>query len=508
MIYIDMRTSAIKREIKSMICISGFSLTLLLFLSMTQVLSAQEIIFIQKDGDYSEAVEMNTKANGFRGIWYMNQPSHDEYVYKYSGGLATYTAKHRPFAIYAETVDKTFFCFGGTDDKNETLYHNVSWFDHKTGKVANPTIVLDKRTTDAHDNPVLSIDDAGHIWIFSTSHGTTRPSYIYKSRKPFCIDTFVKVNANERVDGASQPFDNFSYFQVYFMPESGFMALFTKYQKGSGNRVIGFNTSEDGVDWNEWQVIAHIEEGHYAISDQYGDKISIAFNFHPAGKGLNYRTNLYYLHTTDFGKTWLTASGESVQLPVTEKRNPAMVREYQRDGLNCYLKDLNHDENGDPVILVLSSKGYQSGPVNDPRTWEVFAYKGSWQHNHVTTSDNNYDMGSLYIERGGAWRIIAPTGTGPQDYNPGGEVEMWISDDRGNNWVRSGVLTTNSMRNHTYIRRPLYAHPDFYAFWADGHGRMPSKSKLYYCDKQGHIYELPQQMKAKKGRAVSVQSDH
>jgi hypothetical protein len=30
------------------------------------------------------------KADGYRGIWYMNQPSQDGYVYKYSGGLGTY----------------------------------------------------------------------------------------------------------------------------------------------------------------------------------------------------------------------------------------------------------------------------------------------------------------------------------------------------------------------------------------------------------------------------------
>jgi len=32
---------------------------------------------------------LNKKADGYRGIWYMNQPSGDEFVYKYSGGLGT-----------------------------------------------------------------------------------------------------------------------------------------------------------------------------------------------------------------------------------------------------------------------------------------------------------------------------------------------------------------------------------------------------------------------------------
>jgi len=66
------------------------------------------------------------KDSGYRGIWYANQPQEDEYVYKYSGGLGTYCAKHGPMAIYAAEVHKTFFCYGGTDEENSTLLHMVS----------------------------------------------------------------------------------------------------------------------------------------------------------------------------------------------------------------------------------------------------------------------------------------------------------------------------------------------------------------------------------------------
>jgi hypothetical protein len=56
-------------------------------------------------------------------------------------------------------------------------------------------------------------------------------------------------------------------------------------------------------------------------------------------------------------------------------------------------------------------------------------------------------------------------------------------------------LTTGSERNHTYARRPVNAHPDFYAIWADGHGRRPSESTLYFCDSEGNVYALPREMK-------------
>jgi hypothetical protein len=477
--------------------------TILSIISVIEI-NAQEITFHQKDGVYSEALELNSKANGYKGIWYMNQPSNDEYVYKYSGGLATYTAKHRPFAIYTKAVDKTFFCFGGTDSKNSTLFHNISYYDHKTGSVANPTIIIDKKTTDAHDNPVLTVDGDGYLWIFSTSHGITRPSYIYKSLNPYNIDKFEEIKATEMVDDKKQPFNNFSYFQVYYVGGKGFFAFFTKYEINTGNRVIGFNTSSDGETWNEWQIIAHIDEGHYGISAEYKGRISIAFNYHPRGKGLNHRTNLYYMTTSDFGGTWHSVTNEKIELPATEINNPALVKNFRSEGLNCYLKDISHDESGNPVVLVVSSKGYQSGPANNPRTWEIFYFDDSWNQNSVTTSDNNYDMGSLYIEPNGIWRIIGPSGPGPQEYNPGGEIEMWVSLDNGKNWKKSRNLTSNSSRNHTYVRRPINAQPDFYGFWADGHGRKPSISQLYYCNKDGNVFLLPVDMNKKEDRAQSV----
>ncbi len=75
------------------------------------------------------SLTLNRKANGYRGIWYMNQPSGDEYVYKYSGGMGTYCAKHKPFAIHCKDVNRTFFCYGGTtEDSNQHLLHMVSYF--------------------------------------------------------------------------------------------------------------------------------------------------------------------------------------------------------------------------------------------------------------------------------------------------------------------------------------------------------------------------------------------
>ena len=426
--------------------------------------------------------------DGYRGIWYFNQPTRDEYKFKYSGGMATYPQQHAPIAIYSKAANKTFFCYGGTkaraaNDKQELL-HMVSYFDHATGQVPRPTILLNKHTSDAHDNPTISMDDAGHIWIFSSSHGTSRPSFIHRSVKPYSVDEFERVLET-----------NFSYTQPWHVPKHGFLFLHTRYADG---RNLFWMTSTDGRDWSEPRKLAKIEMGDYQISWPNGERVATAFDFHPAPVGLNARANIYYLETRDFGKTWQTVDGQTVTPPLITTNNPALIYNSRAEGKLVYLKDLNFDAVGRPVILFLASKGFEPGPENGPRQWQTARWTGTeWEFRDFTTSLNNYDHGSLYIEAEGTWRVIAPTERGPQPYNPGGEMAMWTSPDRGQTWTKVKQLTHDSSRNHTYARRPLNAHPDFYAMWADGDARKPSESFLYFTNQKGdHVWRLPATMDA------------
>ena len=251
-------------------------------------------------------------------------------------------------------------------------------------------------------------------------------------------------------------------------------------------------TSSDGAHWSAWQRLAAIDEGHYQISIADRAKAGVALNYHPRGKGLNWRTNLYYLETTDLGQSWHAADRRNVTVPLAKPNNPALVHDYEKEGLLVYLKDIRFDGTGQPIILFITSKGYQSGPQNGPRTWTTAQWTGrQWRIRPAFTSDNNYDMGSLYLEANGTWRIVGPTETGPQPYNPGGEMAMWVSSDQGTTWRKTSQITANSAFNHTYARHPLRAHEDFYALWADGHGREPSPSSIYFCDKTGQAYRLP-----------------
>lgn len=428
----------------------------------------------------SAGLSANPKADGYRGIWY-DIAQKDDYRYKYSGGLGTYCADHVPMAVYAPEVNKTFFVYGGTkglNDKNPLL-EMAGCYDHSTGMVSRPTIIMEKGTGDAHHNPVLTIDKDGYLWVFCPSHGG-KDGFIYKSHEPYSIETFDLVMQRE-----------FSYPQAWYLKDVGFVFLFTKYTRG---RELYVSTSKDGVHWTEDRKFAGFD-GHYQVTWPYGHKIGSTFNWHPGGN-LDARTNLYYMETNDFGRTWTNAAGKKLDAPINEPHSPALVHDYQKDGWMVYISDTAYDKNGHPVIFYNLSKGFESGPKNGMKLCMTARWTGKeWEFRKVTQTDHNYDMGSLYIEDDGAWRIIAPTDPGPQAWLAGGEMVMWLSKDQGETWTRVRSLTSGSAMNHTYARKPVNAREDFYAFWADGNAFEPSVSRLYFTNKAGDkVMMLPYTM--------------
>ena len=421
-------------------------------------------------------VPLAPRAEGYRGIWFtLGQPL--EYGDKYSGGLGTYTANHNPLAVYAPAVDKTFFVYGGSPDGTRGLLCLIGSFDHKTGRVARPVIVHDKRpVNDPHDNPSLNIDEQGYLWVFVSGRTNTRPGFIYRSVAPYDLSRF------ERIDQRT-----ITYPQPWWIPGKGFLHLFTQYTQG---RELYWETSPDGRTWSATRKLAGCG-GHYQTSGSRDGKVASFFNYHPGGD-VDRRTNLYYAQTTDFGATWTTAGGTKLQLPLTEIRNPALVADYAAQGRLVYTCDLNFDAAGNPILLYVLARDFKPGPVGGAREWTVAHWRGGqWRFSVITTSDHNYDMGSLYV-RGDEWLVIAPTDVGPQPGGTGGDMVLWASRDEGRTWTRRRTITAQSEFNHSYARRPREAHDPFFAFWADGDPNKPSVSRIYFTESSGErVWRLP-----------------
>jgi len=198
------------------------------------------------------------RVDGYRGIWFaLGQPS--EYGDKYSGGLGTYTANHSPMAVYSAKVDKTFFVYGGTSAKDvRSLLCMVSYYDHKTGRVPRPVVVMDKSPVDdPHDNPSLNIDRSGHLWIFVSGRAKKRPGVVFRSANPYDIDSFLEVERSE-----------FTYPQIWADDDGESMLLFTKYTAG---RELYWKTTPDDRTWSPDHKLAGFG-GHYQTSYRQKDR--------------------------------------------------------------------------------------------------------------------------------------------------------------------------------------------------------------------------------------------
>ncbi|MRI01499.1 hypothetical protein GH721_13225 [Kriegella sp. EG-1] len=438
----------------------------------------------------------NTKIDGYKGIWFeLNQKY--EFGDKYSGALSTYTAKHVPLAIYSKTVDKTFFVYGGTTSKDtKYLLCMIGEYNHKTGMVSKPTVVYDKQgVDDPHDNPSLLIDDDGFIWVFISGRGKRRPGFKYKSTKPYSIQAFTQITEEEMT--YPQPWKT----------KDGYFHFFTKY---TGVRQLYFETSKNGKTWTEDKLLAAIpvnigeKSGHYQTSNTYNNKvIGTFFNRHPNGN-VDKRTDLYYVQTKDFGTTWTSVSNIELQLPIKSQANTARVIDYAMLKKNVYVKDMGFDSNGYPACLYVRSNGHEPGPKSAPYEWCLTKWNGfSWETSVVTTSDHNYDMGSLYILKNN-WKIVGPTENGSQAWGVGGELAIWQSNDKGKTWMKQKTLTKASEKSHSYVRRPVNNKTPFNFFWSDGDSHTFSKSELFFGNFEGDIWKLPYEMSSDYIKPIKV----
>lgn len=426
----------------------------------------------------------NIKADGYRGIWYRLGRDY-EYGDKYSGGLGTYTANHKPLAVYSEVANKTFFVLGGTPAEDQQyLLILAGAYDHASHKVSRPVIVYDKGAEgvyDAHDNPSITLDADGYVWIFVAGRNVRRDGTVLRSKQPHSIDAFETIHV----------WPGMTYPQPWY-DDNAFHFFFTKYTRP---RNLYFASSRDGINWSEEKQLARFG-GHYQVSGihKQSGRIATFFNYHPESN-FDRRTNIYYLESADGGENWTTVDGIPLELPLTDVQNPALAVDYESQELLQYTSDLYWDADGNPLLLYVASPSYMPGPATPARQWHLTRWTGSeWTTSVITETTHSYDMGSLHVE-GNRWRAFIPSGSGPHHWGTGGEVEIWITDDSGKSWSRKREVTRGSQFNHMYVRRTVNASDPFFIFWADGDTERESPSRFYFSNRDGtRVWRLPYTM--------------
>jgi len=254
--------------------------------------------------------------------------------------------------------------------------------------------------------------------------------------------------------------------------------------------------------------------GHYAIARTHGDKIAIMANYH--NSGLDNRTNVYYLESLDWGDTWQRIDGTPVSSPITSVSDSARAVDYIAQTELVYLKSMDFDAAGNPVMLYLTvsdagGSGHQAGPQgggDGRRTLKTTRWDGTaWVTRDVVTTDHNYDHGELHIAADGTWQVIGAFIDGPQAWGTGGQIGIWSSDDQGLTWSLLRQITHDTEHNRTYPRLVHQADDDFFALWADGNATSGSDSQLYFTNRDGTaVYAMPTDIYGDTARPTLVWS--
>ncbi|NLX12906.1 MAG: hypothetical protein GXY44_04525 [Phycisphaerales bacterium] len=387
-----------------------------------------------------------------------------------------------PWAVHDTAAQKTFFVYTGilaTDGTSESTPRPAvmtALFDHQNGTVTRPVIVCRDTPAGGCPEPALVLDEQGYLYVF-VSNGPGQPSHIYRSRTPRSIDAFESIFQADFV--APQP---------WYIPKHGFLLIHL--QPHADKNLVCFSTSPDGLAWSEPQPIAALAAGHRMVSGRFNHKVGVAFSYEEQ-PGLP--TDLFYLQTSDFGSSWQTADGMNMTLPITEPGNEALLRDYKSMNRVVYPKDMNFDRAGYPAILYVSALGPQFKAPRKRRVWYIARWFRDWEITGLITSNHNLDAGCLHITPEIWYQLFAPTDPGPQPKTPGGDINVWVSADRGRSWSRAR-LTADHQFNHQDVRRPIDASDDLYAFWVRGDARKGTHGRILFCDSKGQVFILPEKM--------------
>ncbi len=350
-----------------------------------------------------------------RGVWYAcgaanTLPGHGRV---YSGAMATYCAWHRPMAVYAPAVMKTFLVYGNADNSP-----TITLFDHVARQFAEPVVLGANPDGDAHRNPTLLLDDDGHLLVFFGAHG--HPSHVVKSARPYDISEWRAMPDLQDPKG--------TYPQPWKLIEGEILVM---YRHAPGWRC---RVSKDGAE--SWEAPVNIidfprDEG-WDLS-VYGISIGatgpyprrVHFTWSRLGGGTPEeveskhlwarRYNVYYACSDDGGRTWQRSDGTPYALPIGEDDAEKL---YDCGEHGVWLKDIQLDSQGNPYILFLDADidTYESA-------WKVLRQvEGEWKLSEITRSDHMYDSGGIVFVSDDDIRVYGATTTS-QPHEDGGEIE-------------------------------------------------------------------------------------
>lgn len=382
----------------------------------------------------------------YEGNWYENAGV-------YHTPSATFTQYHRPMAWHVKSQNKTFFVYGGNQNKIM-----IGYYDHILKSFSVPKRVDYFNSSDAHCNPSLFIDSIGYIYVFYGSHCSV--CYVKRSAEPYSITSFI----------TKAQIPNHSYPQTWELKKGQFFHL---YRISPSNQMAYRITTDSMNSWESPTVLTDFPGKFiYPISiagqDTSVKPVHVIWTvYNPVDMK---RKHIYYAKSTNGGSMWTRSRGLPYILPITE----STAEKIFDTGVNqSQIHDITLDAMGNVYSLI--STGQDS-------VWYYFllTYKQQvWSSHFITMTDHQWDVGCLIVNGFNEVRAYLPS-IPVQPKEDGGDVEEWVSYDQGITWQKKRCVTGvfKSTYSHNFIRSVYNGSSDLRCFWSYGDSKMNACSRM------------------------------
>ena len=350
-------------------------------------------------------------------------------------GIQNYTqAMH-----YKKNHDRTYFVYIA-----DTFEHRILYYDHDTKTWSSSVKIADCIEDDLHENPAMTIDNDGYIYVFYNDHDNMR---MKKSSNPEDITSW---------DSAIDPTDGYGTYPKTFVDSSNTIYLLHMHHIGNSPDTLVLTKSTDGGStWSTEDLIIDLDNDYAyvfkALIDS-NDVIHLAFSIYDTSQSR--RRDIFYMKSADGGNSWQKADGTSISIPAKEG-----------DADKAYTGSNAFNQGFD---LVLDSNNYPIMAYSDAKVYGIVRWTGSSWESHslgVSTDDefNNIRLQVINDTTYRAWLFTDASIPGR-----GGELQVWESTDNGVHWTKIRDVTKNSALLHRGVLIPADYTQEVEAIWNYG----------------------------------------
>ena len=388
-----------------------------------------------------------------------------------------YDRRQRPQAVFIN--NKVYIVYNGGAPMNaegrEKTYPFVISYDPETELLSPPIQLGTKGSRDQHYCPIIWADNNDFLHILSGCHRTPGTHLI--SKKAADIG-----NSVEDWSTASQIRNSLSYPTVYNIYDNKKVVYFrTGEHRSSWSYLISddegktwLGPEEDVTDLNlggekaivdDPKDLNELSSYHTCFPGKDGKFLHVVFCsyddnkknvpekfYNPrykTKKNLGLKYNLYHVKINLQTHEVVNLDGETVKTPIDFDSANAKCKIWDTDWRGAGIPpDIMIDENDNPAFLHVLSE-------DTPEKYNYYYVRyvnNEWKQTVIAPSNDDWNSCYLRQDESGVLHVYLIAGDhkfvkgkrGKMDSRGGGDIEEWVSTDKGNTWKRMRDLTPNA----------------------------------------------------------------